>query len=98
MASEDLLFHGRHTTSGARILEYPTYHITNIRKGKWNVLCSAYGDSGYMDDRAKCEAWVNRHIKRYVHLEAYLELEEEIRKLKAKLAEYELPEITHTGD
>lgn len=97
MASEDLLFHGRFTPRGHKVLEYPTYLLG--QEGRyWNVLCSVMGNSGHMETRAEATRWISENIKNYVRLEAYLELEEEIRQLRVKLAEHELPEVHHTGD
>lgn len=97
MAFEDILFHGQFTHRGHRVLEYPSYLLG--QEGRyWNVLCSAMGNSGHLETRKEATQWIEANIKKYVRLEAYLELEEEIRKLKVRLADLELPEISHTGD
>jgi len=94
MPAEDLLFHGKLTRDGCRILEFPTYTI-----GKdgpyWNVLCSSYGNSGHLNSEAEALDWVRRYIKSYVRLSDYQTLRSENEELKRKLAEYE---IDHTGD
>lgn len=97
MASEDLLFHGKHTESGKRILEYPTYHIAQSGR-HWNVLCRIFGDSGYLETKAEAEEWVRKHIASYVKLEDYLVLEKENARLKAELTKLQIDPIQHTGD
>ena len=97
MATEDPLFHGKHTATGKRVLEYPTYHI--CREGRyWNVICSAFGNSGYLATHEAALDWVERHIRNYVRIEDYLALEQENRMLKEKLAKLELTAVEHTGD
>lgn len=94
MTTEDLLFHGKLTDDGKRILEFPTYKIG--KDGQyWNVLCAIYGNSGHLDSEAKAIAWVNQHIGSYVRLSDYTALKKENELLRRKLAEYE---IEHTGD
>lgn len=97
MASEDLLFHGKHTESGKRILEYPTYCIA--KEGRyWNVICGELGNSGHLETKEKAQAWVERNIFHYVRLSDYQELEREIERLKVELAKHQLDPIQHTGD
>jgi hypothetical protein len=95
MASEDLLFHGKLTVTGKRVLEYPVYKIVQLRAGAWNVLCKMYGDSGTQPNEAACKEWVRKHIDHYITLEDYQELEKENLALKERLAQYE---VEHTGD
>lgn len=97
MTAEDLLFHGRFTSRGHRVLEYPTYVLG--KDGRyWNVLCSVMGNSGHMEKHSDALRWISMNIKGYVRLEDYQTLEAEINKLKAELAKSELTEIEHTGD
>lgn len=97
MAAEDLLFHGRFTSRGHRVLEYPTYHLG--KEGRyWNVICSVMGNSGHMEKRSDAVRWISDNIKNYVRLEDYKTLEAEVQELRAKLTECDLPEIEHTGD
>lgn len=83
MTTEDLLFHGKQTESGKRILEYPTYKV--VRDGLyWNVLCSVFGNSGHLNTEAEAWAWVRRNIKHYVRLEHFQELEKRLKELDAQ--------------
>lgn len=103
MASEDLLFHGKQTLKGVRIYEFPAYKIVYLGPGQWNVLCAAFGDSGYRNTEAECKEWVRRHITNYVHLSELVTLQAKLDKVECKIKElgYDtIEEFTweHAGD
>ena len=81
MASEDLLFHGNRTPNGVKIYEYPVYKIVYLGAGQWNVLCSAFGDSGYLDTEEECKEWVRRRITNYVPLSELTALQTKLAKV-----------------
>jgi hypothetical protein len=68
----------------AAIHEFPVYKIVQTNNSSrwpcWNVLCSAYGDSGYLYSYAAVEKWVAGHITQYVKLSDHLAVVRELEQ------------------
>lgn len=95
-----------------QIYEFPTYKIVAAPNStrlhpSWNVLCSAYGDSGYLYRYDDVEEWVAKRITKYVKLIDHRPIAQKLERAEAKAKElgYESLDdlfahlnLDHTGD